>query len=456
MSTKSKNQIDMTTGSLFRKIITFAIPLILTNMLQLFYNAADMIIVGQFAGPQALSAVGASGALVNTLIGSFMGLSVGAGVSVSKNFGAKDEEGISRTLHTAISVSLMLSLFITVLGIFAARPLLELMQTPYDVIDGSTLYMRIFFLGMPFNLTYNFGAAMLRAVGDTKRPLKFLAFAGVINVLFNLFFVIVLRMSVAGVALATIISQAISAYLVIKCFLKGDEILKLNLKSLKIHKKELYDIIRIGLPSGIQGSLFSLSNATVQSAINSFGSTVVAGNVAASNLEGFAYVAVNSISQAALTAAAQNIGAEKYNRARKGLWHSLLVVAIVSISISLTLNIFATPLLSLYNSDMSVVSIGINKLRITSALYVLFGLMDVVVGQLRGMGASLTPTLISLGGVCAFRILWVATVFPIFGTIVSIYWVYPLSWLVTLSAQGVMYKIVQSKYPNLDADVAQV
>ncbi len=452
MTGKSKNQIDMTEGSILKKIIAFSIPLILTNMLQLCYHAADMIIVGQFAGSQALSAVGSSTALVNVIIGCFMGLSMGAGVSVSRYYGAKNPEGISRTLHTAIVAAVICSFLVATIGIIATRPLLIIMQSPPDVIDGATLYMRIFFLGMPFNLLYNFGAAMLRAVGDTKRPLIFLAFAGVINVLFNLFFVIVLGMGVAGVAFATIISQAVAAFLVIRCFIVDNEVLRLNPKVLKLHKYELIDIIKIGLPAGVQGSLFSLSNATVQSAINTFGSSVVAGNVAASNIEGFVYVSANSISQATLTASGQNIGAKKYQRARMCLTNSLVVVVVISCFLSLLINIFAEPLLALYNTDPQIIAVGITKIRITTSLYAIFGIVDVLVGQLRGMGASLMPTVVSLCGICLIRILWVAVVFPQTQTLESIYWVYPISWVVTVIGHWIMYFIMSKKIPKQDCN----
>ncbi len=453
MALKPRNQINMTEGSLIAKIISFSIPLIVTNMLQLVYNAADMIVVGQFAGPQALSAVGSSGPLVNLIIGCFMGLSMGAGVTISRAYGGGDAENMDKTLHTALTAAALSSVVVMIIGLLAARPLLTLMQSPPDVIDGATLYIRIFFLGMPFNLVYNFGAAMLRAVGDTKRPLKYLAFSGIVNVILNLFFVIVLGMSVAGVALATIAAQAISAVLIVRCFLKYNDILKLDLKKLKLHKEQLKEIVRIGLPAGVQGSLFSLSNATVQSAINSFGSSVVAGNVAASNLEGFLYVAMNSITQATLTAAGQNMGARKFLRARKGLLYGLGIVAVIGGTLGLLMNLLGPQLLSLYNTEPSVIAIGVMKLRITTSVYFIFGMMDVMVGQLRGMGSSLMPTVVSLCGVCIFRIFWVMVVFPMFGTLESIYYVYPLSWIITACAQGVMYLIISSRLPKFDVAV---
>ncbi len=448
MAIKSTQGVDMTNGNLFLKMISFSIPLIITNILQLLYNAADMIVVGQFAGPQALSAVGSNGALVNLIVNCFMGLSVGAGVAVSRNFGAKNEEGISKTLHTAIATALISSVFVGFIGIAFARPLLTLIQTPADVIDGAVLYIRIFFLGMPFNLVYNFGAAMLRAVGDTKRPLKYLSFAGIINVLLNLFFVIVLKMSVAGVAIATITAQAISTFFIIRCFLRGETVLKLDIKKIKIEKEELKGIVKIGLPAGISGSLFSLSNVTIQSAVNTFGSTVVAGNVAGANIGGFIFTSMSCVSQAALTSAAQNIGAKQYKRMRSGILNASCIIMLIGIFLGGFLFIFAPQLVSLYNSSPEVVEIGVLRLRVMSAFYSLCGLMDVGSGQLRGMGISLAPTLVSFVGICVFRLFWVGVVFPQYNSLLIIYYSFPISWTLTSFAQLTLYYFAQKRFPK--------
>ncbi len=453
-NTKPRHGIDMTHGSIFSKMISFSVPLIITNLLQIFYNAADMVVVGQFAGPQALSAVGSTGSLTYLIINCFIGLSVGAGVTVSRYFGAKDTENIDKTLHTAMATAVISSIFASIFGIIACRPLLEFMQTPSDVIDGATLYMRIFFLGMPFNLVYNFGASMLRAIGDTKRPLKYLAISGVVNVLLNLFFVIVLKISVAGVALATISAQALSSIFVVSCFLKGDSELKLDFKKIKIHKYHFTQIIKIGLPAGIQGSLFSLSNATIQSAVNSFGSIAVAGNVAGGNIGSFLYTAMNCVGQAALTSAGQNIGAKNYKRARSGLYYGAGVILLIGATLGLFFYIFAPTVVGFYNSDPSVIEIGVSRIRLLVPFYVFCGFMDLIVGQLRGMGSSMPPTIISLLGICAFRLLWVAIVFPIFGTLVSVYWSYPISWIITSAGQYVLFLIVSKKYPKEDLSIS--
>ncbi len=453
MSARTKHSIDMTHGSLFPKMLAFSIPLIITNLLQLFYHAADMIVVGQFAGPEALSAVGSTGAISNLIVNMFTGLSVGAGVTISRYFGAKDTENIDKTVHTAIAAALWGSLIAGVLGFTLSRTLLEIMQSPPDVIDGATLYMRIFFLGMPFNLVYNFGAAMLRAIGDTKRPLRILAFSGIINIGLNLFFVIVLKISVAGVALATIASQAVSSFLVIRCFIKGDSELKLDIKRIKIHKEHFNKIISIGLPAGIQGSLFSLSNATIQSAVNSFGSTVIAGNVAGANVGGFLYTIMNCISQSALTSSGQNIGAKKYKRAKSGLYYGAGIVVLCGIICGAFFYFFAEILVGFYSSDPAVIEVGVMRLRLMSSFYVLCGFMDLMVGQLRGMGSSLPPTIISLIGVCLFRIIWVATVFPMFGTLESVYWSYPITWGITAFSHFILYQFVSKKYPNEDYEL---
>ncbi len=450
MTTNTRRSIDMTYGSLFPKLVAFTIPLIITNVLQLLYHAADMIVVGQFAGPQALSAVGSTGAISNLIVNCFTGLSVGAGVTISRYFGARDAENISKTLHTAIATAILGSLIAGVIGFTSSRFLLELMGSPPDVIDGATLYMRIYFIGMPFNLVYNFGAAMLRAVGDTKRPLKILSFAGVINVLLNLFFVVVLQISVAGVALATITSQAVSSFLVIKYFLKGETELALDIKKIKIHKEHFKKIISIGLPAGIQGSLFSLSNATIQSAVNSFGSIAVAGNVAGANIGGFLYTVMNCISQSVLTSSGQNIGAKNYKRAKSSIFYGASIVVLASVICGVFFYTFAEVLVGFYSSDPEVIAIGVSRLRLMSMFYVFCGFMDLTVGQLRGMGSSLPPTIISLIGVCLFRLIWVATIFPLYGTLISVYWSYPITWAITSFANFILYLFVAKRFPNED------
>ncbi|WP_412694300.1 MATE family efflux transporter [Clostridium sp. AF29-8BH] len=310
-------EMDMCNGPILRKVLTYSIPLMLSGVLQLLFNAADVIVVGRFAGSQSLAAVGSTSSLINLLINVFIGLSIGANVLVARYYGAKNDRDMSETIHTAITVSLMSGLFLVFLGLFTSRFWLELMGTPDDVIDKSTIYMRIYFAGMPATMVYNFGSAILRAIGDTKRPLYFLTVAGVINAALNVFFVTQLQMDVAGVALATVISQCISAFLVIRCLMRSDGAMKLSLSKLGVNRRKLLLIIKVGLPAGIQGAIFAISNVLIQSSVNSFGSIAMAGNTASQNIEGFVYTSMNALYQTNLSFTSQNIGAEKYTRIKK-------------------------------------------------------------------------------------------------------------------------------------------
>lgn len=439
----------MCRGPIFGKIVRFSIPLILTGILQLFYNAADIVVVGQFAGKEALAAVGSTGSLTNLFVNLFMGLSIGTGVVVSRAYGAADRDGIRKAVHTSVTVSALMGLAIGVLGFFLARPALSLMDTPPDVIDGSVRYMRIFFLGMPFNMVYNFSAAILRAVGDTRRPLFFLSAAGIVNVLLNLVFVIVFHMSVAGVALATIIAQAISAFLVIRCLLHADNEIRLDPKQLRIHGKTLLEIIRIGLPAGLQSALFAISNVLIQSSVNSFGSNAVAAHSAVGNLEGFSYTAMNAVHQAIVTYVSQNIGAKQYHRMRKALWMCMLFVIALGGTLGGLTYIFRHTLIGIYNSDPGVLEMG-NARSWIVPLYFLCGMMEVASGQMRGMGYSITPMIISLTGACVFRIIWIYTIFAQYHTIEVLMLSYPISWILTTIAHYISYVIVRRKYPKED------
>lgn len=427
----SKHEIDMTTGSILGKQIRFIIPLMFTGMLQILYNAVDVIVVGRFAGTTALSAVGSTGALTNLIINVFIGLSIGISVVTAQYYGRKDDENVHRTIHTGLTLAIAGGFILVAIGYFLSPVLLEWMATPDDVIGQATLYMRIIFLGMPFNLTYNFSAAILRAVGDTKRPLQYLGFAGIINVILNLIFVIYFGLDVAGVALATIIAQGISMTLIIRCLLHSEGALKLSFNKLKIHKTQAYQIIRIGIPAGIQSSCFSLSNVLIQSSINGFGSVVMAGNAAASNLEGFLYTAVNSVTQSAITFVGQNKGANNIDRIRKNFFYGSALVVIIGLSMSGVIIFFDTKFIGLYTSDPEAIAIGIYKLARCSTLYFLFGLMDVTAGMLRGMGYSIGPMIITLMGVCGFRVVWIFVVFAATPTLATLYLSYPISWLMT-------------------------
>ena len=448
MNFKSKHQINMCSGSIFGKMIVFAIPLMLTGILQLFYNAADIIIVGRYSGKEALSAVGATGAIINLLINVFLGLSIGTSVTVSRFFGSSDYDGIEETVHTSISIAAIAGVCVGIGGFLLAKPLLSLMDTPFDVIDGATLYMRIYFIGMPFNMLYNFGSAILRAVGDTRRPLYFLTISGIFNVVLNIIFVVQFDMGVAGVATATIIAQAISMTLVLRCLMLSDGALQLRVKNLKIHKDKLKIIVRIGIPAGIQASFFSLSNVLIQSSINSFGSVVVAANTTASNLEGFVYTAMNSIYQTTLTFTSQNIGANQYKRARSIFWNSLVIVFIVGITMGGMFILFGRDLLGLYNNDPEVIAMGYTRLVVICTTYFFCGIMEVIVGQLRGFGYSIMPMIVSLCGICVFRIFWIYTAFAVYPNLMTLYVSYPISWVLTSFIHFTCYMIILRKFPK--------
>lgn len=441
----SKYTMDMCNGPLLKKIILFAIPLMLSGVLQLLFNAADVIVVGRFTGNEALAAVGSTSSLINLLINLFVGVSVGANVLLGKHIGARDEESASKTVHTAVTFSLVVGIAMIFVGFFLSRPLLELMGTPEDVINLSVLYMRIYFVGMPAFMFYNFGAALLRAVGDTKRPLYFLTLAGIINVIFNLIFVIVFHMGVAGVALATIISEGISAFLVFLCLKGADGVLHLDHRSLSFHKDVAIQMMKIGLPAGLQGCIFSVSNVLIQSSVNSFGSIAMAGNTASANLEGFVYNAMNSLYQTSLSFTSQNMGAKKYKRVDKILIECLVIVMIVGIVMGGGAYLIGTSLLSIYSSDPQVISYGLLRMSLICVPYFLCGMMDVFVGSLRGMGYSVMPMLVSLTGACLFRIIWIFTIFAANRSLFILYFSYPVSWALTATAHLICYMIVRKK-----------
>ena len=434
--------MDMTTGALLPKVLMFSIPLVLTSVLQLLYNAADVIVVGRYAGPQSLAAVSSTGPLINLLVNIFMGLSVGSSVVIARAFGADDFHEVQEGVHTSVTIAGIMGVGVGILGFFAAKPMLRLMSTPDDVIDLAALYVRIFFLGMPFNMLYNFGAAILRAVGDTRRPLYFLTFSGIVNVLLNLLLVIVFKMDVAGVAIATIVSQFISAVLVLGCLLHSDGSIRLNPRSLRVHRQPLIHILRVGLPAGLQGSLFSISNVLIQSSVNSFGSIAMAGNGVASNLEGFIYVSMNSIHQAALTFASQNLGARRLDRVRRNMWICLATVVTIGLSMGLVMLLLGRPLISLYNNDPEVIRYGMLRMAFIMPTYFTCGCMDVMVGQLRGIGYSIMPMIVSLTGACLFRVVWIFTAFAASPTLNTLYVSYPISWTLTFAVHMLCYLYV--------------
>lgn len=428
---KKSYAVDMVNGPLLSRILIYAFPLILSGVLQLLFNAADIVVVGKFTGSHALAAVGSTSALINLLVNLFIGISIGTNVMVARYCGARDWQNCEDTVHTSIAISIIGGILMIFVGILFARPLLELMGTPADVITHSVLYMRIYFLGMPAFMIYNFGAAILRAIGDTKRPLYFLTVAGIVNVIFNLFFVIVFRMGVAGVAIATVISQVISAVLILMCLLKMDGMCQLHKDKIKLHGDKVKEMLRIGIPAGLQGIVFSISNVLIQSSVNSFGSTVMAGNTAASNIEGFVYTAMNAIYQTSLSFTSQNLGAGNTARIKKILLTCLGIVTVIGLVLGQGAYLLGRPLLSIYSSDPAVVDFGMIRLSIVSATYFLCGLMDVCCGSIRGLGYSIMPMLVSLTGACAFRVLWIFTVFQVEHTLFSLYISYPISWILT-------------------------
>lgn len=443
--THAHRTMDMTEGPLFTKVLFFALPIMLSGILQLIFNAADTIVVGRFAGNEALAAVGSVGSLNNMIISLFIGLSVGVNVLVARFTGSRDGESVSETVHTAVLLSLIGGVVLAVIGFVLAHPLLTLMGSPEDVIDLAVLYVRIIFLGMPVQMLYNFCAAVLRAVGDTKRPLYFLTIAGVINAVLNLIFVIAFHMSVAGVALATIISQAVSAVLVVHSLMLMDGPTHLNLRRLHINGKMLAQIIRIGLPAGIQSSVFSLSNVVIQSSVNSFGSIVIAGNAAAMNVGNFVYQAMNTFQQAITCFAGQNIGARKPARIIRSMVVCLFWAFSFGVVLGLLSCVFGRPLLSLYTGDPAVISAGLERLYIVCGPYFLCGIMDVMTGVLRGVGYSLLPMVVSLLGACAFRILWVMTVFAAAPTMTCLMISYPVSWALTFAVLALIFALLWKK-----------
>ncbi len=445
-STQTKKyEIDMCNGPLLGKMLIFAIPLMLSGILQLLFNAADTIVVGRFAGSEAMAAVGSTSSLINLIINIFIGLSVGANVLVARFYGAGNHKELHEVVHTAIATALVSGCFLVVVGCVLAEPALRLMGTPDDVIDKSILYMRIYFCGMPVLMIYNFGSAILRAVGDTKRPLYYLIIAGVVNVVLNLLFVIVFHMSVAGVAIATVVSQAISAALVIRCLIKSESHYKLDLRKLKIVPNKLIKMIQIGLPAGLQGALFNVSNVLIQSSINSFGSTVMAGNTAGSNLEGFTYTAMNAFYQTAISFTSQNYGAMKFKRIGKILLNCQLMVFMIGLVMGNVMYLLGDKLLLLYSDDPNVIAIAIQRLGVISVFHFLCGMMDVAVGVLRGMGYSVMPMLVSLSGACLFRIVWIYTIFQEIHTLKCLYVSYPISWALTLLIHLICFLFVFNK-----------
>ena len=423
----------MCSGPILRKMLMFALPLMLSSILQLLFNAADIVVVGKFAGDNSLAAVGSNTALINLLTNLFIGLSIGANVVAARHYGAKAWDDLRRTVHTAMLLSMLSGALLLVLGVIGAEQMLIWMQTPEEVLPLATVYLRIYFLGMISTMVYNFGSALLRAVGDTKRPLYFLLCAGVINVILNLLFVIGFQMDVMGVAIATVISETVSALLVLRCLVKEKGGIHLELRAMRIDRKKMLQILRIGLPAGFQGVVFALSNVVIQSSVNIFGNIVVAGNSAAANLEGFVYMAMNAFYQTTLSFVSQNYGAGKQKRINRIVLLGEACVIVTGTLLGNMVVFFGNDLLQIYSNNPEVIAAGMVRLHYISMIYALCGIMDVMVGALRGIGYSIMPMIVSIVGVCVLRLIWLATVFqiPEFHKIETVYLSYPVTWILT-------------------------
>lgn len=437
--------LDMTTGPFFKKILIFSVPLMLTGLLQLIYNAADVMVVGRFAGSASLAAVGSTSSLVNLIINLFIGLSTGAGVITARHIGAAEGEKTHRSVHTAMAISVVSGFAVGIFGFLLSGTFLKLMGTPDDVLSLASLYLKIYFLGAPGSLVYNFGASIVRATGDTKRPLFILSFSGLINVVLNLILVIFFHMDVAGVAIATIVSQYISAALIVVRLTHLENVCRLRLSKLKVYKEELISILKIGMPAGIQSSLFSFSNVLIQSTINTFGSVTMAGNTAAQNADAIIYTCCNAVSQTAMTFASQNIGAKKHQNLRKVYFMCLGLTLGISFILGTIGLAFPEQLVGIFTTDPQVVEIGKTRIYIMMSTYFLCGLMDASGCQIRGMGKSLEPMLITLLGACGLRILWLYTGYPLNKTLWNLYLSYPISWAVTFIALFICYFIFEKR-----------
>ncbi len=444
---KKKQAVDLCSRPLLKKTILFSLPLLATSVLQLLYNAADIVVLGQFADESqvAVAAVGSTNSLINLIINLFIGLSVGALAVVARYVGARNSVMVSKTVHTSVCISIIGGFIVGLIGFFLAESLLKLMGTPEDVLPLSTLYLKIYFCGMPFNLLYNFGASILRACGDTRRPLLILIVAGVANIGLNILLVAACNMSVAGVAIATTISQVISAAGVVIFLMRRKDAARLSIKKLRIHKSALVDIIRIGLPAGIQGTVFSLSNVIIQSSINSFGKVAMAGNAAAASVEGFVYVSMNAISQACLTVAGQNYGAAKPENISLTFIQCLALTTGIGLVLGVGAYLLSDPLLRLYGCSDEAVAYGTERLKVICNTYFLCGIMEVVVGVLRAMGRSVMPMIVTLLGVCGVRILWIYTAFAAYHTPFMLYISYPISWAIAFGVHLICFFAVKKK-----------
>lgn len=444
--------LDMTTGPFFKKIIFFSFPLILTGVLQLVYNAADIMVIGRFAGSASLAAVGSTNSLVHLILNLFIGLSTGSGVVCARLIGANDDKGVRKCVHTAMSMSIVSGVFVGILGFLISEPVLRFMDTPDDILHLASLYLKIYFLGAPGSLVFNFGAAIIRSTGDTKRPLFILAVSGIVNVLLNLVLVTVFHLDVAGVAIATIVAQYISAVAVVSRLLHLENSCRLHISKIRLHKNELKEILKIGLPAGFQSSLFSLSNVLIQSTINTFGSVAVAGNTAAQNADAFVYTSTNAIAQTAMTFTSQNMGAKKYENIRKVYFICLTFAFGVSAVLGVLSLTFPGEIIGIFTTDPAVIEMGKHRIYIMMSTYFLCSIMDVAGCQIRGMGKSLEPMIITLMGACGIRVLWLYTGFPLKKELWNLYLSYPISWFVTFVALFICFFVFEKKIKSRKND----
>ncbi len=452
-----KKEMDMLNGSLWDKILLFAIPMAASSMLQQLFNAADAAVVGRFAGKAALAAVGSNSSLINLIINLFVGLSVGTSVLVARYVGSGEKEKVSKAVHTSITIAAISGIFLVFFGGIASKYMLKVMATPSDVIDLATLYLKIYFCGMPFFMVYNFGVAILRSVGDTRRPLIVLIIAGCINVVLNLFFVIVCKMSVSGVAIATVISNVFSAIMVVYFLMKEQGDVRLELSKLGINKKIFLDILQVGIPAGVQGIVFSISNVIIQKSINGFGSTVVSANAAAINFEYFAWFLMGAFTSAATTFSSQNYGAMKLDRCKKAINLSIIMSVISVVAFDIICMLFAKQLLGIFSTDSEVIEIGIVRMKYILMLNGIACIYETISGGMRGLGYSTAPALLTVIGVCVLRLFWVFTVFPKTQTFQSLMVVYPLSWMATnvmiIISYIVVLRIVKRRFAGLQGEV---
>ena len=445
---KNKYEIDMCNGTIMDKLITFSVPLMLSSVLQLMFNAVDIIVVGRFSGSQALAAVGSTTALINIFVNLFIGISLGANVLAARFYALELKKEMSETVHTAITFALVSGIVVAVLGVTLARFALEIMATPEDVINKSVLYMRIYFCGMPFFMLYNYGAAVLRAVGDTKRPLLFLIISGVVNAVLNLFLVIAFHLDVAGVGIATVISQCISCILVLRCLYHTESSYQLRFLKLCLKTKYLRQIFAVGVPAGIQSTVINLSNAMLQSSVNSFGSIAMAGYTAANNILGFLYVSINSVTQACMSFTSQNYGVKKWKRMDKVLIDCIILSVIVALTLGNGAYLLGPKLLRIYSEQADVVACGMEILAYTTITYFLCGLMDLFPGALRGMGYSTVPMILSIIGTVGMRIIWICLLFPTHRSLTFLFLSYPASWAATVVMQVICFWFVRKKIRN--------